>query len=206
MGGAPPDTGFGCEQAVLPSTLCGWLEVPGLSALSVYRKGYSRWEVIQNILELHLRSRLGLKSSRPQAGVTHTALLAQLQPWVSPTCSSQEEAAQLQPWVSQTCSSQDEADNKPGPCREGLKNPEHLCARVNSPLPKHSGPACREEARKAACKSRLLTWPPPGGQQRLWGAHQRQPLPRTHNRVCVTRASVFWALRGLGDTDLGVCI
>lgn len=83
MGGAPPDTGFGCEQAVLPSTLCGWLGVPGLSALSVYRKGYSRWEVIQNILELHLRSRLGLKSSGLKQGSPHTALLAQLQPWVS---------------------------------------------------------------------------------------------------------------------------
>ena len=163
----PPDTGFGCEQAVLPSTLCGWLEVLVLSALSVCRKGYSRWEVIQNILELHLRSRLGLKSSRPQAGVTHTALLAQLQPWVSPTCSSQEEA-----------------DNKPGPHREGRQNPEHLCARVNSPLPEHSGPACREEARKAACKGRPLTWPPPGGRQRSWGPHP-ETTPPQNPQPCV---------------------
>ena len=180
----PPDTGFGCEQAVLPSTLCGWLEVLVLSALSVCRKGYSRWEVIQNILELHLRSRLGLKSSRPQAGVTHTALLAQLQPWVSPTCSSQEEAAQLQPWVSPTCSSQEEADNKPGPLREGRQNPEHLCARVNSPLPEHSGPACREKARKAACKGRPLTWPPPGGRQRSWGPHP-ETTPPQNPQPCV---------------------
>lgn len=156
--------GFGCEPSVLPSALGGPAGGAGAECAQhvervnpggkLYR---TSWSFIPNLNLVQASRR----------GHTYCAAGSAPTPGLPPDLFVPRGGCTI---------SQDHAE-------KGIKSPERLCARRNSPFPKHSGPARREAVRRAASKRRPLTRPPRGGCRGPWGAHP-ETAPPQNRQTC----------------------